>query len=146
MRLTRLAAVAAACIISSGAYAADFTQAVENEDGKAFTRCTEFTPTAPGIPPTCAHEVPTTLGQVIFDALNVPDQGLTNEGIVSRGLLALRVRDAKALELSDKERDVVKSSLYAAVQRLGYRPVLVVKVLQVIDPPALKSAEPPAAK
>jgi len=121
------------------AAAADFTQLVPSENGQPYVECVK---NEPGDPGRCVETQSLTLGHMIANALNAPAQGLKPEEIVARGLLVLKVRDAKDLELDDKERDLVKAAMFAAVEKLGYKPVAVVQVLKVIDPAAVKGSKP----
>jgi len=120
----------------AGAHAADFTAPLLNETGKPFTVCIRYDPPS-GPSKACAEETPLSVGQAIFDALNQPES-LTNDGVIARGNLALKIREAKDLEITANERDVIKAALFSAVQKLGYRPVAVVQVLKIIDPAAVK--------
>lgn len=141
MRFTFAAALAVALFAAGPAAAIDFTTPVLKEDGQPFTRCAEFdaqTNAPAGGSPRCLREEALTLGQLLFDALNAPESGLTNDGIVARGLLALKVRGAKDLELDDRQRDVAKAVLFSAVAKLGYKPVAIVRALELIDPAAVK--------
>ena len=129
--------------IATQAAATDFTAPLLNEEGKPFSICRKYdfpgiATGAPTGPKQCVEEVPLSIGQTIFDALNQPEKSLTNDGIVSRGLLALKVREAKDLELTASERDAVKAAMFSALQSLGYKPVAIVQVLKVIDPAAVK--------
>src|SRR5215469_6221707 len=121
-------------LAAAPAAAADFTQGVPSESGQPYAECAR---TDPGDAARCVETHPLTLGHMIANALNAPVAGLKPEEIVARGLLALKVRDAKDLELDDKERDLAKAALFAAVDKLGYKPVAVVQVLKVIDPAAV---------
>jgi len=135
MRATIFAAL---LVAASPAVAADFSQPVASEEGPPYVECAKPDPADAA---KCSQTRPLTLGHMIANALNAPTQGLRPEEIVARGLLALKVRDAKELKLDDKERDLAKAALFAAVDKLGYKPVAVVQALKVIDPAAVK--EPP---
>ena len=83
--------------IATQAAATDFTAPLLNEEGKPVSICRKYdfpgiATGAPTGPKQCVEEVPLSIGQTIFDALNQPEKSLTNDGIVSRGLLALKVR------------------------------------------------------
>lgn len=131
MRVTAL--VAAMLLLTVNARATDFTVPLLNEDGKPYEKCLKMDPAQPG---QCVDKQQITLGRFLFDALNVSEPGLTNEGIVSRGLLALKVRDAKDLDLTDVQRDVAKAALFNSTKS-GNFPVAIVQALKVIDPAAL---------
>jgi len=128
-------AAATLALLAVPAAAADFTQPVMSESGIPYIECSKADVADAG---KCLSYGDLTLGHMIANALNAPAAGLKPEEIVGRGLLALKVRDAKDAELDDKERDLVKAALFAAVEKLSYKPVAVVQVLKVIDPAALK--------
>ena len=138
LRTSIITAILIACVMP--AHAIDFTAPLLNEDGKPYEKCAKFEPAKqdqPGAQPICKETVSITLGQFVFDALNVPEQGLTNEGIVSRGLLAIKVKSAKDMELTDVQRDVAKAALLNSLKN-GNFPVAIVQALKIIDPAAVK--------
>lgn len=122
---------------TNSASAIDFTKPLLNEDGVAFTVCLKYDP-AVGQQVRCIEETSLTLGRMVFEALNVAEASTPPDAIVARGLLALKVRDAKDLDLDDKQRDLIKTALFAAAQKLGYKPVVIVQALRVIDPASVK--------
>lgn len=134
MRIT-LAAIALAASLTP-ALAVDFTAPLLNPDGIPYKKCVKPDPDDARA---CAKDgfVDQSLGRFIADALNLVDPSVTNEGIVSRGLLALKVRDAKNLELTATERDVIKAALLSSYSKAGNAPVAIVTALKVIDPAAV---------
>lgn len=134
---TLAAIVIAATMTGTPVSAIDFTQALINPDGQPYKRCAK---PDPGNPAQCAKDgfVDQTLGRLVIDALNIIDQSLGNDGIVARGLLAFKVRDAHDLELTDKERDTIKAALLASYTKAGVTPTAIVQALRVIDPAAVK--------
>lgn len=124
---------------STSASAIDFTKPLLNEEGVAFTVCVKYDIMALGQQTgRCIDETPLTLGRMVFEALNVAEASTPPDAIVARGLLALKVREAKDLDLDDKQRDLIKTSLFAAAQKLGYKPVVIVQALRIIDPASVK--------
>lgn len=128
--------VAAATCVSGPARAIDFTAPLLNPDGQAYKKCVK---PDPDNPVQCARDgfVDQTLGRFVSDALNVVDQSVTNEGIVSRGLLALKIKDARDIDLTAAERDVIRAALLASYAKAGNQPVAIVNALKVIDPAAV---------
>ncbi len=56
---------------------------------------------------------------------------------MSRGLLAIKVKSAKDMELTDVQRDVAKAALLNSLKN-GNFPVAIVQALKIIDPAAVK--------
>jgi hypothetical protein len=141
MKIAKALATIAAVITATAAHAIDFETLILNEDGKPYTNCVRFDAPkgdqAAG-PRVCAEEAQITLGQFVFDALNMPDQSVAATDVVARGSLALRIKSEKKFDLNDKERDLAKSVLLASVGKMGNRPVAVVQALRFIDPAAVK--------
>lgn len=86
--------------------------------------------------PECAKCGPLTLGHAIAHALFYPEKGdaLTGDQKWARGVLAQRVRDDKASELSSEEVTVIKKAL---AQVFGG--IVLVQAYPMLDP----NAKPP---
>lgn len=135
MRKIILAALAVT--LASPALAIDFTAPLLNPDGIAYRRCVKPDQENPN---QCARDgfVDQTLGAFIADALNVTDPGAKADGIVARGRLALKIRQAHDLDLSASERDLIKEAFTRAYAAGAASAVSIVQALSVIDPAALK--------
>jgi hypothetical protein len=133
MRIAFAFVAIAVSLFATPASAIDFTAPLINPDGVPYKKCVKPDPDDAR---QCAKDgyVDQTLGRFVADALNIVDPSVTNEGIVSRGLLALKVRDAANLDLSDKERDVIKAAVLASYAKAGTQPTVIVTVLKIIDP------------
>jgi len=134
-----LVAAALAVALVTPALAVDFSAPVTKEDGEPYMECLKPDPANAN---NClAPTVPMTLGHMVANALNVPAPGLKNDVIVARGLLAMKIREARSVDLTAQERDLIKACLFESVERLSYRPVAVVQALRAIDPASLESAK-----
>lgn len=87
----------------------------------------------------CTMMVPLTLGRLAAHALNQIEQGATPQAIVTRGLLAERVYQAgvpgaKPLDLTGAEIETIRLQIVKG----GYRPIVIVAAIRVLDPASLK--------
>lgn len=134
------AAMFAVALVGSAAASAasiDFSAVLTDQDGNPISDCVRWDGAAQ--PPRCLAEVPMTLGRIAANGLNAQEPNLTPQQTVARGMLALRVYQAKGpIEIEAADVDLIKTMIVKA----GYRPLVVVAAFKLLDPASVKGRTP----
>lgn len=135
MRIASLIVGAAAMVmttIPALAVEVDFSTVLKDLDGKPFTDCAKYDSAAQ--PPKCEQMVDVTLGRLAESALARPEQGLANDELIRRGLLARDIHRQPKQNLTADDVKTIKD----LISKIGYSPVLVVAAFEILDPQSVK--------
>jgi hypothetical protein len=127
-----------ACLVATAAVAADnprkidFTTVLLDADEAPIQECTDPVSLLP-TDPACKSKRTITLGLVAERALVAPEQGLSPEDSLSRGVLALRVLHDNGAVLKVDELALIKKRIAAI-----YGPLIVARSFPLLDPAETK--------
>lgn len=110
----------------------DFSTVLTDQDGKPYQECLKLD--ASKSPPFCEHLVNQTLARLVVQSLNKPDPTMGAKDLTTRGKLAIRLNAGGKQEVDTDDVRLIRD----AIERNGITPVGMVRVLELLDPAALK--------
>lgn len=117
------------CTFAAAPHAIDFTAPILTTDGNPYTTCAAVSDDGKK----CLKADRVTLGLLASSALGLPDKSLSLDEQVKRGLLAIKVKNAKAATLTSEEISLIKKQ----IATIGLGTVEVVRAVQMLDPAAI---------
>lgn len=114
------------CITTVQAGTVDFTQVLRGPDGP-FKDCRRNDDAGK-----CIEYVDLTLGRLCINAAALPDRNASIADQTSHGRLAMRLLDAKEVDLTAEEIKFLKDQ----IAKLGYNSIVVYQAVKLLDPVA----------
>jgi hypothetical protein len=103
----------------------DFTKVIIGPEGP-FKECKRHDDASPK----CLEETDLTLGRMCIAAAAMPDKGVSAVDQISHGRMAMKLLDAKQMELGPDDITFLKG----AIAKLGYNTMAVYQASKLLDP------------
>lgn len=117
-------AFASPCLAEENLRQIDFTKVLTGPDGP-FKECKKQDDAGK-----CIKQIDLTLGLLCLTAAAMPDRGASLADQVAHGRLAMKLLDAKMMELSSDDVTFLKSQ----IAKLGYNTMAVYQATRLLDP------------